>query len=203
MENVDLTTLLDLAKWRERERDSKSHARHSPNSKTFTINNNISSTQKHTQINCIIWKYMQAHSISQIIFVPLNYEQFMTHSQEYQLMTLLQLTTAKKMEDAHLTRMHCDWKFSNSKMTTYDVSWRANITEEVISCLIAFILLGFYGFFSIILLMPAMHSGKMHMPLSPPAQSSYSTWLFKGFFSFLSKEISLRGYMSLWRDNFC
>ena len=28
---------------------------------TFTINN-ISSTQKHKQINRIIWKYMQAHS---------------------------------------------------------------------------------------------------------------------------------------------
>ena len=27
---------------------------------------------------------------------------------ECQLMTLLQLTTAKKMDDAHLTRMHCD-----------------------------------------------------------------------------------------------
>ena len=54
-----------------------------------------------------MWKYMQAHSkclITDYIFLPLNYEQFVTHNQKYQLMTLLQLTTAKKIEDAHLTR---------------------------------------------------------------------------------------------------
>ena len=47
-------------------------------------------------------------------------KKFIIYSQECQLMTPLQLTTAKRMEDAHLTRMHCDRRFgvvSKSKMT--------------------------------------------------------------------------------------